>query len=116
MLDIEFVTQTAILHGRLVTEATSTPGMIDALAEKYTPWKKASAELKSIYLNLREFEQILQLSAALKTVEAKNQSATFAKAAGLMGMKPQTAWENLQGLIARARLELNPLDPTGLQF
>ena len=108
LLDIEFVTQTAILTRQVRTEATSTPAMIDALS--------LGEEIKSIYLKIREFEQMLQLSSAHKTSEIKKNSPIFKKAAGLMGLEPAQAWDELRARLESSREKLNQLDPTGLKI
>lgn len=116
LLDIEFVTQTAILTEKIMTPATSTFAMIEALIEKLPAWKTSGAEIKRNYLKLREFEQVLQLSSAHRTGEAKKQMPAFTKAAALLGMSADSAWENLVALLESSRQRLNELDPTGLKI
>ena len=112
LLDIEFVSQTALLHKQLAVSATSTAQMIRALAAEFPEWKAAGTDLIATYLRLREFEQMLQLSSAHKTTDAKKDSPIFAKAAALLGMGTQDAWDRLLSLLERSRNHLNALDPT----
>jgi len=116
MLDIEFVAQTAILAGQVPSHSTSTLGMIEDLAHNSLPWKRAAADLSATYLELRKFEQMLQLSAAHKTGAAKRGQPLFQKAAALMGAAPDEAWKHLTELLERSRTHLNTLDPTGLKL
>lgn len=112
LLDIEFASQTALLHKQLVCESTSTPGMIQTLAQVSPEWKSARTDLTRIYRRLREFEQMLQLSAAHKSNEAKRETAAFIKAAMLMGLTSEGAWNELNQLTTQARAHLSTVDPT----
>jgi [glutamine synthetase] adenylyltransferase / [glutamine synthetase]-adenylyl-L-tyrosine phosphorylase len=113
LLDIEFVSQTALLAERLSTPATSTLGMIEALSHHSLSWKRAAADISTAYLQLRKFEQILQLSSAQKTGEVRK--ATLARPAALMEFTADAAWEHLQELLEGSRDKLNAIDPTGLK-
>jgi glutamate-ammonia-ligase adenylyltransferase len=92
LLEIEFAVQTAILQLQLASSATSTLGMIDELAQKQAVWRRHASELKACYLQLREFEQMLQLSSLHATSEAKRHSESFAKAERLLGFAAGSAW------------------------
>ena len=94
LVDIELETQTAILAKRLVCTETSTAGMLALLGEM---------KLTKIYYQLREFEQILQLSSSRKTGEAQLNSPIFMKAANLMGLSSEDAWESLIDLLHQAQ-------------
>ncbi len=116
LLDIEFVVQTALLHAQIPSPSTATLGMIDSLADRLVAWKAHSRELKELYARLREFEQMLQLSSPHKMIEAKKSNPVFLKAAGLMSMTIERAWEELHTRLDRSRQVLNELDPTGLKI
>ena len=116
LLDIEFVCQTALLHNQIVCDTHSTAQMIRELSSALLPWRTVASDLLATYARLREFEQMLQLSSAHKTTDAKKDSPAFAKAAGLLGMDVDSAWERLLALLDRSRAHLNDLDPTQLKI
>lgn len=107
MLDIEFTVQTALLAQKITPKGSSTLAMIEELGP---PWKT----LPKIYLELRNFEQMLQLSAAHKTAVVNRSDDAFLKAAGLLGLTPDNAWNKCTALLRKSRGILNDLDPTGL--
>lgn len=115
LLDIEFVAQTALLH-LAVPAAAGTRQMIDALASRLKAWTTLGPELKNIYLQLREIEQMLQLTSVHKHSLADFNRADFAKAAGLLGLSVRLSAQNLRDLLERSRIILNGLDPTGLKI
>lgn len=114
LLDIEFVTQTALLAGKIPDAPASTTGMIAHLVQHDSKWKNDGERLKEIYNSLRTFEQMLQLSSAYKIGVAKKSSADFVKAAALQGMGAEEAWIYLNKHVEDSRQILNSLDPTGL--
>jgi len=85
LLDIEFVAQTALLAHKVHSAPASTLGMIEQLQANVPAWKNAG-RLKEIYLELRTFEQMLQLSSTYKIGSAKRGQADFVKACALLGL------------------------------
>lgn len=116
LLDIEFVAQTAILADRVSCPATSTLGMIDVLADSSGKWKTAGGKLREIYLELRQWEQLSQLSSMHSVSELKKSGEIFAKTASLIGAAPEDGWNSLSEILEESRRHLNDLDPTGLRI
>jgi glutamine synthetase adenylyltransferase len=111
LLEIEFVVQTAMLDYQLTGTATSTLGMIEELGAQHSEWQLRAGELKTCYLRLREFEQMLQLSSLHATSEAKRLSDSFKKSERLLGFATDTAWLWLVDQLAAAKKILSNLDP-----
>lgn len=57
---------------------------------------------------------MLQLSAAHKVAAAKRTDDVFLKAAGLLGLTADEAWNKATDLLRKSRRVLNGIDPTGL--
>ncbi len=58
---------------------------------------------------------MLQLSATYKIGPAKKDHSDFAKAASLLGMPADAAWEKLAAAAKLSVELLNPVDPTGFE-
>lgn len=112
ILDIEFSAQIQGLIDQLPGIPTSTPAMIDFLAETNSKWKSKAKELKSIYAQLRRIEQALQLSAAYRVSEVQNDNPIFIKCCYLLGMNSATGWDQLEHFLEKSCRILNELDPT----
>lgn len=112
LVDIELSTQTAVLQHKLSEPSPSTLGMIDQLEQKHANWKTHATEIKSIYLNLRRYEQSLQLASLHKLTSADLEKPGFLKAAQLMKLTPEKAWSDLKTLLTRSNELLNQLDPS----
>ncbi len=119
LLDIEFVTQTAILHERLALTAATVNSTCDGIAclmQNSPQWKSHGAQLIQLYQELRVVEQILRLSATRKIVEVKRSDPAFANAARLQTMTVDQYWIKILGQLKAARILLDELDPTGLKL
>lgn len=116
LLDIEFVAQTALLAKQLVPPSASNVEMLNYLGENVPEWKPHSLKLTAIYAGLREFEQMLRLSAAHKIEEIRPDQPAFMKAARFLNLSPEKGWAHLSALLQEAREILNQLDPTGYRF
>jgi glutamate-ammonia-ligase adenylyltransferase len=114
LLDVEFVTQTAILSEQIVIEGSGTEYMMSCLAEKSQSWQTHLNELKTLYRKLRTFEQMLHLSSAHKIGMVKPDTPAFIKASGLMGFSREEGWKEMRSTLDRSRAVLNELDPTGI--
>jgi len=104
LLDIEFVAQTLLLVARDSTKGAGTADML------------GHTRLREIYNSLREFEQVLQLASSHKLKTADATKPSFAKAAALLNLPPDSAWKRLADLLAESRGILNQIDPTGLKI
>ncbi|MGE0527465.1 MAG: glutamine-synthetase adenylyltransferase [Bdellovibrionales bacterium] len=116
LLDIEFVAQTAVLYHRVPTSAPATAAMIEALAQAVPTWRSHSERLSALYMELRRFEQVLQLASRHRVVSISPELPTFIKAASLLGCDADSAWSLLKSLIRSSREILNELDPVGLKY
>jgi glutamate-ammonia-ligase adenylyltransferase len=115
LIDIEFSAQIAILAKHIRSSSTSTFDMIDELAAADGVWTEPAERVKQIYAEIREFEQMLQLSSTHKLSQVSVSHPAFVKAASLLDVDPETAWKRLTRLVKEAREILNPLDESGYE-
>lgn len=111
ILDIEFTAQIQILMNQLNHSPANTLAMIDFLANSQSVWKSKAPDLKSIYAHLRRAEQALQLAAAHRVSEIRDDHPSFIKSSHLLGMEGSSAWRHLQDTLASSCRILNELDP-----
>lgn len=109
LLDIEFTVQTGFLNDRRLPPSGNTTDMLQT-------WAPGHPRLREIYLQLREFEQMIRLGAARKISEVGPGHPAFLKAAAYLGQDAGKAWAHLLTLLDESRSILNAIDPTGLKF
>jgi glutamate-ammonia-ligase adenylyltransferase len=106
LLDIEFAVQTEVLV-RQANCGTSTNEML-----AHCSWTR----LGEIYVQTREFEQMLQLASATKVKAFDVTQPAFTKASSLMGIPAPKAGKLLVDMLHESRALLNQCDPTGLKI
>ncbi|MGE0762867.1 MAG: glutamine-synthetase adenylyltransferase [Bdellovibrionales bacterium] len=111
LVEIEFTAQIAILLNALAQAPADTFGAIGFLAQNLEPWHKHGPALQKIYLQLRLYEQLQQLTGFHSGSKLDVQSDEFLRLSRLMKLNPEEFVETVRMQLAAAALLLEKLDP-----